>query len=278
MSFVPDLDAYFARIGYAGPRQASREVLDAIVLRHVCTIPFENVDVLLGRGIDIDPAAVERKLVHARRGGYCFEQNGYLLHVLGALGFSVRPLSARVRVGRTREEQAPRTHVFVGIDLEGQALLADVGVGGLSPTCSLRLDVEQEQATPHEPRRLLREGAWSGALRDPDARIYHQARIGDEWRDVAELTLEQMPQIDRVIGNWYTSAHPSSRFKQVLMVARATETGRVTLLDYELTVRGRDGVAQVTQLASDEAVLEALEAHFGIALPAGTKLIPSARG
>lgn len=70
-----DLDAYFARIGYRGPREPTRATLNAIVFAHVGTIPFENLDVLLGRPIELEPEALMDKLVHARRGGYCFEQN-----------------------------------------------------------------------------------------------------------------------------------------------------------------------------------------------------------
>src|SRR4051812_2008631 len=92
-----DLDAYFRRIGYSGSRTPTFEVLAAIHERHVRTIPFENLDILLGRDIRIDLASVSRKLVHDQRGGYCFEQNTLFAGVLRALGFVVRPLIARVR-------------------------------------------------------------------------------------------------------------------------------------------------------------------------------------
>lgn len=84
---VIDLDAYFKRIGFSGARAPSLEALDGIVLRHVKSIPFENLDVLLGRPIDLDDAAIEKKLIHEKRGGYCFEQNTLLLAVLKQLGF-----------------------------------------------------------------------------------------------------------------------------------------------------------------------------------------------
>lgn len=271
MQFAPDLPAYFARIGYTGERAPTRAVLDAIVRAHVSTIPFENLDVLLERSISIDPAAIEAKLVGSPRGGYCFEHNGYLLEVLDALGFAVRPLSARVRIGRLRAQTPPRTHVLVEVTIDGEVLLADVGVGALSPTSSLRLDTEDEQATPHEPRRLVREGAWAGALRERDARIFHQARLGAEWVDVAELTLEEMPAIDREIANWFTSASPRSHFRGRLVVARATERGRVTIADDVLTERGPDGVGHERRLDSIEALEAALAEHFGIRLPPGVR-------
>ena len=71
-----DLQAYLARIGCrtAGPR--SLRPLSAIHAAHTGAIAFENLDVLMGKPIALDLRAIERKLVHERRGGYCYEQHG----------------------------------------------------------------------------------------------------------------------------------------------------------------------------------------------------------
>lgn len=272
MSYTPDLDAYFDRIGYRGSRAPTVETLHAISAAHVQAIPFENLDVLLGRGIDLDPRAVEAKLVHAGRGGYCFEQNSLLLHVLTALGYHARPISARVRLKRPRDITPARTHVFVRVEVEGESWLADVGIGGLSLTSAIRLVQGVEQATTHEPRRLIAEGRWDGLeRRGPEAKLYHQARLGDTWHDLCEFTLEEMPEIDRVVGNWYTSAHPQSHFKERLIAARATPTGRLTLVNRELTRRGRDGVGHSRMLASPDELLAALADEFNLRLPPDTR-------
>lgn len=252
-----DLDAYFDRIGYRGPCEPTLDALNAITRAHTSTIPFENLDVLLGRPIELEPEKLFDKLVTRRRGGYCFEQNGLLLAVLERLGFSVVPLSARVRIDRPREYTPPRTHVFLRVELDGQSYLTDVGVGGLSLTGVLRLHDDGAQSTPHEPRRIVREGA----------RWFHQVGYGDAWHDVCEFTLEEMPYIDRVLGNWFTSAHPESHFKSRLIVARAAEDGaRVTLLNNELKVRDRHGHARVTPITSHEHLLEVLAERFGLHL------------
>src|SRR5262249_26564564 len=94
-----DLDAYCARVNYAGPPTPPLETLPALHLAHATHIPFENLDILLGRGIRIDLDSLQAKLVHARRGGYCFEQNTLFQAVLEQLGFRVTALAARVRVG-----------------------------------------------------------------------------------------------------------------------------------------------------------------------------------
>jgi N-hydroxyarylamine O-acetyltransferase len=257
-----DLDAYFTRIGYAGSREPTLATLNAISAAHVTAIPFENIDVLRGMPIELEVGALEQKLVFAGRGGYCFEQNTLLLEVLGQLGYRVQPISARVRWGRTRDVTPPRTHLFVRVELD-ESYLADVGVGSMSLTSALRLADEGEQVTPHEPRRILRENGL----------LYHQARLGDAWHDVNEFTLEEMPLIDRIVANWYTSAHAQSHFRNRLLVARAKPDGaRVTLADRELTQRARDGQAYVSRIANHAELLAVLESHFGITLPTDTQL------
>lgn len=256
-----DLEAYFVRIGYRGASTPTLDTLNGIVQAHIQAIPFENLDVLLGVPIRLEPEAIEAKLVHARRGGYCFEQNTLLLQVLEQLGYRVQPLSARVRQGRPRDFTPARTHLLVRVELE-ESWLVDVGVGTMSIGCALRLDEHGPQDTPHETRRLLRE----------NDRIYHQVRFGADWLDVAELTLEEMPVIDRIVANWYTSTHPDSHFKHRLLVARALPEGRrTTILNRDYTIRERDGTADERKIASPDELLAILDAQFGIALPTGTR-------
>ena len=59
-----DLDAYLTRIGYTASRAPTLATLDALSAAHVQSIPFENIDVLLGRPIDLELPALERKLIH----------------------------------------------------------------------------------------------------------------------------------------------------------------------------------------------------------------------
>lgn len=250
-------------MGYQGPRAASLETLHALTAAHAKAVPFENIDVLLGKGIELAPDAVFKKLVDEHRGGYCFEQNGLFLRVLTALGFQATPMAARVHMGQPRDFMPPRTHLFVRIVLEdGSVWLSDVGIGSMSLTAAIRFEPELVQSTPHEPRRIVRDGAC----------YFHQARLGDQWMDVYQFTGELMPPIDQELGNWYTSAHPSSHFRRDLMVARADEDGaRVTLLKTELKRRAANGEAELTSVRSPEHLLELLATHFGIHLPRGTR-------
>jgi N-hydroxyarylamine O-acetyltransferase len=257
------LDRYLARVGYRGPRTPSLEALHALTAAHSTSIPFENLAVLLGQGIDIAPDAVFAKLVEQRRGGYCFEQNGLFLRVLTALGFQATPMAARVHMGQPRDFVPPRTHLFVRVGFDdGSVWLSDVGIGSMSLTAAIRFELDLEQATPHEPRRIVRDGD----------RYFHQARLGDEWLDVYQFSGEIMPRIDQELGNWYTSTHPQSHFRRDMMVARAAaDGGRLSLLKTELKQRARDGHAEVTNVRSPEHLRELLASHFGIRLPEGTR-------
>ena len=94
--------AYFARIGYQGSLAPTLETLRALHFAHVSTIPFENLDIVLGKTISLDLGHLQAKLVTAKRGGYCFEQNALFAAALESLGFEVVRLAARVRLAPRR--------------------------------------------------------------------------------------------------------------------------------------------------------------------------------
>lgn len=269
-----NLSAYFDRIRYGGSAAPTLESLNALVLHHVQHIPFENLDILLGRGISLEPSAIEQKLVAQRRGGYCFEHNWLMAEVLTRLGFSATFLSARSRQTTLSTAPLPRTHTLLRVEVPGDATsyLVDVGFGALSPTAAVPLVLDVTHTTPHEPGRLVAEGRWDGlTARAPDALLVQQVLFADGWQDLFELTLEAMPPADREMGNWYTSAHPRSHFRERLIVARAGASGRVRLLDRELTFRRPDGSATSRILESSAELLEVLAEHFGLQFPSGAR-------
>jgi N-hydroxyarylamine O-acetyltransferase len=260
-----NLDAYFVRIGYAGPRAPTRATLHAISLHHATSIPFENLDVILGRGISLDPAAIERKLVHDRRGGYCFEQNNLLRLVLRALGYRVTPIGARVRWQIPRDIMPARTHLFLRVHLPEGDWLADVGMGSASLTGAVPLEFDRELPTPHETRRLERA----------DGRMFHQLWTGDEWIDACEFTLDEMHPIDCEVANWWTSASPASHFKSQVVAGMALRDGtRKGIRGGEFTHRRGGEVLDKIAIESSDHALELLAEHFGVRLPAGTQLSP----
>ncbi|HKX19403.1 MAG TPA: arylamine N-acetyltransferase [bacterium] len=250
-------EAYFHRIGYTGNRAPTLATLRGIQARHSQTIAFENLDPLLGRPVRLDPASLQQKLIHDRRGGYCFEQNLLLSGVLKALGFCVAPLAARVLWNRPDDAITGRTHMLLRVDIEGQHYLADVGFGGQTPTGPLRLEMDLEQATPHESFRIAKAGDG----------FKMQSKVGEAWRTLYRFDLQEELQPDYEIANHYTSTHPSSLFVNSLRAARPAEDRRFALLNNELAVHHLHGPTERRVLKSVAEMRQTLEGPFRLKLP-----------
>jgi N-hydroxyarylamine O-acetyltransferase len=253
-----DLDAYFDRIGYEGPWEPTLPVLRQIQALHPRAIAFEGIDVLLGRGIDLSPEAVDAKLIGARRGGYCFEQNSLLGRALMALGFEVEALIARTRWARPLDDIRPRSHMALRVTIEGEPWLADAGLGVCTLTAPVRLDVAGAQPTLLDPVRIV---PVEGELR-------LEVQIAGEWRPVVDLNPAPQHDVDFLPANWFTSTHPDSPFRQHLIVSRVTEDARYGLLDNRLAIRRRGASAKLT-LLSRRGVLRALDRLFGLPVEPG---------
>ena len=251
---MTSLDAYFARIGYEGPRTSTLETLRALHELHPAAIPFEAIDVLLDRGVDISPAAVEAKLITARRGGYCFEQNGLFRRVLEALGFEVEPLIARVVwMAPPDAPRGPRSHMALKVTIDGEPWLADVGFGGKVLTTPIRFDLETPQPTGHEAFRLVQSPLGR--------RLDVELETG--WSPAYELSADRVVEMDFVAANWFTSTYPTSLFRNALIVARTTPEARYGLSGNRLAVRRVNGTTTHEILDAD-GLERALIEVFGL--------------
>ena len=252
-----DLEAYFARIRYAGSRAPTIETLDALHLAHATSIPFENLDLLLGRGIRLDLTSLQQKLVTGRRGGYCFEQNLLFATALESLGFDVTLLSARVRYGATAVR--PRTHMLLLVTLADSQWIADVGFGGEGLLKPVRLATDGESAQFRWTYRIVRDGRH----------YVLQSRRPDVWIDMYAFTLEPHERVDYEVSNHFTSTFPSSPFRAMPIVQRPSPDARYILRGRELTIE-RDAVT--TRVVEEDELLNVLRETFGIDLPPGTLL------
>jgi N-hydroxyarylamine O-acetyltransferase len=251
-----DLNAYCRRIGYNGPLEPDLETLRALLKQHPAAITYENIDILLDRGIDLSPLAVDDKLIHRRRGGYCYEQNALFKRVLTAIGFQVEGLVARVQW--TAPAEAPprrRSHMALRVIMDNGPWLADVGFGSCVPTAPLRLDTTESQSTQHEAFRVL---PFQGALAV-------QARIMDEWKPLYELANDACLDHDYDPLNWFAATHPTSHFRDSLKVARTTPAARYTLLDGKLTIRTPDGHTE-RRILNATQIGETLEEIFQLSV------------
>ena len=252
-----ELDAYLARIGYAGPRTATLETLQAVHALHPAAIPFENLNPLLGWPVSLDVNSLQAKLVNGGRGGWCFEHNTLFRHALEALGFSVTSLAARVLWNAApNSPMGPRSHMLLLVDLSGTIYLADVGFGGNVLTTPLRLEPHIEQPTPQEPHRLM----------PLENGFVLEGFIGGEWKPFYRFTLEPQFPSDYEVSNFYLCHHPSSFFRQMLVGARVTPDGRYALRNNALAIH-RKGETEKRTLADASVLRSSLEIDFTLKLP-----------
>ena len=254
-SYEFDLEAYLHRINFSGDVSESLDTLARLHHAHYHTIPFENFDILLGRGIDLDPPAVFNKLVHTKRGGYCFELNGLFLQALHALGFKARALLARVHVTGT---PSGRGHQLELISIDGRDWLADVGFGGNTPRMPIPMELDCPVAKDGQIVRLT-DGGYFGTML--------QILEDGEWQDLYSFDLGHVFPADIAYGNHYTSTHPDTFFTFSRVAALPLPAGGVTLLDrtLKITTKGRQ---ELQTLPDSPAYLDALKTYFSIELDA----------
>jgi N-hydroxyarylamine O-acetyltransferase len=258
-----DIPAYLARIGHAAGAHADVGTLRSVHSAHAATIPFENLDIQLGRPILLDADSLQAKLVTARRGGYCFEQNGLLRAALEAIGFDVTPLAAWVRMG-SEADGGLRTHMLLSAAVGGEPWIADVGFGadGIS-----------------EPLPLA-----DGATSDQDGRRYRLVKLPDDlwvlqrdrplppgWFDLYAFTLERATDADYAAGNRYTAQDPASPFVRSLTAQLGAGEARPVLRNRHLVEAWPDGERHVARLHADDELLAVLDERFGLRFEPGTE-------
>lgn len=256
-AFKFDLESYLERIGLGDLPTADATGLGELHQAHVFSVPFENLDIMLGRGISLEPAALFDKLVTRRRGGYCFEQNGFFLMALEAMGFEVRPLLARVLLDPGKP--TARTHQVLLVEMAGSQWLADVGFGAGT----------LGRAIPMEPDNIevIHGAGYRIILKEPFGATLQRRETGD-WYDQYSFSLERVLPADIEMSNYYTSTSPEVHFTRRRITMLAHPRGRTDLTDMELILT-RGGQKETRTLSGGVEYTAALKEHFAIELDAG---------
>ncbi|MEU6369041.1 arylamine N-acetyltransferase [Streptomyces sp. NPDC046931] len=260
------VDAYLDRIGADHPAWPTIDVLRELQLRHLKTVPFENLSIHRGEEIVLEEKRLYDKIVGARRGGFCYELNGAFGALLAALGFDVTLLAARV-YGEEGRLGVPYDHLALRVrTVDGGDWLVDVGFGAHSHY-PLAFGERGEQPDPGGAFRVIEAGADVAGARKGGGAAYGDL---DVLRDgTPQYRLETRPRTleDFVAGAWWNTTSPVSHFVRSLVCSRVTEDGgRITLSGRRVTMTTPDGRKEVSDLASDEEVLEMYRERFGIVL------------
>ena len=241
-----EISAYLTRIGYDGSLEPTVETLTAIHRRHLLAIPYENLDIHLGRRLTLDTAQMYEKMVTRQRGGWCFEMNGLLAWALRELGFSVTLLSSNVgdTVG---------THLILLVELD-RPYLVDVGFGnGLLEPIPLEVGSYQQgflgYGLEHEGRR------WQ---------FINQPYGGDGFSFVLEPC--QLSDFAEKCHELQTS--PDSGFVRTTVCHGFTPESQLSLRGAVLSTATHAGQRQDT-IESEEEYDQVLREQFHLHLPAG---------
>ena len=248
-----NIEAYLRRINYKGPTEPSVRTLRQLHVAHLLSVPFENLDNHLGRGIVLEEDKLISKILDQQRGGICYELNGAFAGLLRRLGFDVAILSA----GVARAEggfDPPFDHMTLMVRLE-ERWLADVGFGD-SFREPLLLDSREEQRQNGEAYRLVDA---------EDEHLLLERREGETWKPQYRFTLQPYELADFAEMCRYHQTSPESPFTQRRTCSLATPEGRITVTGMRLiaTVRGE---REELELAGASEYAAALRERFGITL------------
>ncbi len=250
--------AYLARIGYAGPVTPTADTLRDLHRAHMVSVPFENLDIGLGRKIVCDESAFLHKIVEQHRGGFCYELNGAFAALLRELGFRVTLLAARVP--REDGSDSPEfDHLVLRVDLD-EPWLADVGFGdSFVEPLRLQTGVEQPQV------------GWSYRIVEEQDSLHHDLLYIErfephgDWRRQFSFTLTPRRLADFSPMCHYHQTSPESPFTRKSVCSMATPTGRITISDRKLIV-SCNGKKEESRLGSEQQWRAALQEHFGVIL------------
>lgn len=254
------LPRYLDRIGFTGDPRPDLATITELMRRQLFTIPFENLDVQAGKVVSLVPEAIVEKIVHGRRGGYCYEVNGLFAMALQALGVDYRFVAARPMFYPVRR---PKTHMALVVELAGEQWLCDLGFGSYGIREPMRLgllDVE------------VRQGYDTFRLGRPDGREYLlQARVDGAWTNQYSFDLCPQEWIDFAPANYLNSTHPDAVFVQRLLLVRHSPDGRIILFGDTLKTVAC-GQSQRRRVAPEE-LAGVLREQFGLeSVPAAVGL------
>ena len=255
-----DIDAYLARIGLRERPSATLAGLKTVHRAHLLAIPYEDIDVQLGRPVTIERPAIFEKIVNRKRGGWCYEMNGLLGWALSELGFNVTRATGAV-MREMFGDESNANHLVLRVELPEGIYLADVGFGD----------------GPRDPVKVaagaFRSGGFDFSLR----------RVDDSWWRLHSHPFGAAPSFDFNLAPASEAAlavrcdqlqtDPQSHFRLNLFCFRHTEKGVTSLRGRVLRKITTRGVKECLIENADDLV-SVLKTELLIDVPEAATLWP----
>jgi N-hydroxyarylamine O-acetyltransferase len=240
------------RIGYRGSLEPSYQALRALQRAFLLSVPFENLDIHLGRRITLAPEPTYAKIVREGRGGFCYECNGLFSDLLAQLGFRVSFLSARMALGGEIGQEYDHMVLLVELD---EPYLVDVG-NGQSCREPLRIEGCDQSSAEGITYRVGPHGR--------ELALWYREE-GSEWRP--RYLFDTRPRSRSAFAEMcrYHQTSPNSLFTRGRLITLAQAEGRLTLVGMRL-ITSVAGTAHECELGSEEEYRRCLRDRFGIEL------------
>ena len=250
---LPDADAYLDRIGWSGPIKTDRDTLNALMLAHHCSVPFENLTVYDGdSNVSLYTADLFDKVVTRRRGGYCFELNAAFLALLRALGFNARTIIGRTVWGKP--SRGFLGHRATLVEIDGKRLFCDVGFGG--PGAELALDLDDPGL-----QHASRDSYFFTPSQFGETMLNRTVPGGSE--ELISFFTAECDARDFLPLNYYYSQCPESYFKSKRMVNLRTPDGFYAIDGSLLRIRTGDKTEE-RKITSAQEMTDVLKQYFEI--------------
>jgi N-hydroxyarylamine O-acetyltransferase len=209
-----DLDAYFSRIGFSDERVPTVQTLAALHRGHTTSIPFENLEIMLGRPIILDLDTLQDRMIRHNRGGYCYEHVTVFAAALERLGFRFTALAGRVTLGAG--SMRPRTHALIVVEFDDdRRWLCDVGFGR-GPLEPIELVAGNEVDQDGWQLRLSSAplGAATEVFHPAEWTLWQRSSVDGAvgWLDRHVFTLDPQYPVDYAVANHFVSTSPRSPF------------------------------------------------------------------
>lgn len=232
-------------------RKLDFSFLRELVSRHVALFPFSSVGCQLGDDLPLDMDSLYQRIVIKRRGGYCFEQNGFLYEVLEELGFSPKLYLARVIYNQ--DIHPGLTHRLTLVEYEDEQYVLDGGFGALGPA----VPVPMSQKETHDRNTVFR-------VFEKQPGQYHMQVMKDgEFFSLYRFELCHYGQADCELGHFYSHQHPNAAFVNNLVASLIKENETRSLRNLEYWVISETETRQI-KISSSKQLLEILTDEFDI--------------
>lgn len=254
------IETYLKRIGYTESINHKGNTLRNLQAAHLTHIPYENLDILNGIPLSLEPQDLFAKIITGHRGGYCFELNGLYSNLLKSLGFTVVNLAGRYIINGDGSIRM-RRHRLLKVKAEDGEFLCDVGVRMESPRVALWFAQSEIQSDGISKYKLEKDEFYGWVL--------WQKESGKVWKKIYGFTEEPQLDIDYLMPSFYCETHPDSPFNQCMKLSIFTDTCNITLNDKILKFYESARVVKQTEMKSKIEIENALSEYFGIQMSSG---------